>query len=1002
MNESHDDSDAMTAPPPAPPPEQATLAHAGAAPSAAAAAGPVAVPGYEILRELGRGGMGVVYQARHLRLNRVVALKMVLAGGHAGAADLARFKTEAEAVARLQHPNIVQIFEVGDCGGLPFFSLEFCGGGNLDNKLNGTPLPPKESAALMEALARAVQAAHERGVVHRDLKPGNVLLADDGTPKITDFGLAKQLGSDAGQTRTGAVMGTPSYMAPEQAGGKSKEVGPATDVYALGAILYECLTGRPPFKAATPLDTMMQVVSDDPVPPRQLQSKTPRDLETICLKCLLKDAARRYATAGALADDLRRFLAGEPIAARPMGRLGRAVKWARRRPAAAALLAVSIGAALLVAALAAGFIVQLKDANDRTRLALEDLRTKTADEAKARDGENAALRRLLLQKQTDVYVKAMAEAQREWRSGNLPRSLTLLASCPADLRGWEWRHLVDCCRRNPTTLHDWCLGCDRTGFGDAALTVAPDGKTLAAGCADEIHLWDLGAGRVVQACKGHHARINRVAMSPDGARLASAAEDQYVMIWDAKTGQKQHEFRRDDYPTGVAFTPDGSQVLSSFGSQLFKISSQTGDPHFLDMGRMLAKRLEPSADGRQVIVYGDEEGRLACQLRDAANGKKTKLLQVDALWVGAPARLAIDAGGTWVVAAGSAGGVNIGSVCVWDASTGREAFHRSFGFDSTVSDAAFSPDGGRLAVCLAASVRLLDVPTGRDGLLLRGRSDRVHCVAFCPDGRLAVGGHEPRNLPNGLGHGGVLELWDPAFPEQTLRMSPEQVAAGKGVAVRDNGSRYILDIDGGKIEFAARYGPVKVSTVNSVDGQTIRDADGKPILRLPGFRLYVAVSPDCRLIAAVENDVPELWDAYALGPKARLAGHTGRVRCLAFSPDGRRLATASEGVDLDASRRRPGEAKVWDGDGRELFTLIGHDGEVLAVAYSPDGARIVTGGADGTVRLWDAATGQEMLSLDGLGGPVTAVAFSADGRRLLAAGRDGGITVWDGPPDAGD
>jgi serine/threonine protein kinase len=234
------------------------------------------VPGYEILCELGRAAMGVVYQARQAKPNRLVALKLILAGGHASEADLARFATEAEAIARLQHPNIVQVHEVGAHDGQPFFSLEFCAGGSLDRKLAGTPLPPSEAAWLVETLARAVHAAHRAHVIHRDLKPANVLLTEDGTPKITNFGLARKL-DDVGQTQSGAIVGTPPYMAPEQAAGKSKEIGPAAVVYALGAILYECLTGRPPFKAATPLDTLLQVLSHEPVPPSRLQSKTPRE-----------------------------------------------------------------------------------------------------------------------------------------------------------------------------------------------------------------------------------------------------------------------------------------------------------------------------------------------------------------------------------------------------------------------------------------------------------------------------------------------------------------------------------------------------------------------------------------------------------------------------------------------------------------------------------------------------------------------------------------------------
>ncbi len=283
----------------------------------------VQVPGYEIVRELGRGGMGVVYLARQTRLGRLVALKMILDGGHARQDDLQRFRTEAEAIARLQHPHIVQVFEVGDQEGLPFFSLEFCPGGNLDRKLAGSPLPPQEAAQLLAMLARAVQAAHQANVIHRDLKPANVLLAADGTPKVTDFGLARKL-DEVGQTQTGSVMGTPSYMAPEQAAGQ-KHLTPAVDVYGLGAVLYECLTGRPPFRAATPLDTVMQVLEGQPAPPRLLNPQVPRDLETICLKCLEKEPRRRYASAGEVADDLDRFLAGEPITARSLNLVDRLV-----------------------------------------------------------------------------------------------------------------------------------------------------------------------------------------------------------------------------------------------------------------------------------------------------------------------------------------------------------------------------------------------------------------------------------------------------------------------------------------------------------------------------------------------------------------------------------------------------------------------------------------------------------------------------------------------------
>ena len=360
-------------------------------PASLPAAVATAAPGYEILGELGRGGMGVVYKARQVKLNRIIALKMILSGAHAGAHELARFRVEAEAIARLSHPNIVQVYEIGEHEGKPFFSLEFCGGGGLDRKLHGTPLPPREAAALVEALARAIQAAHAQQVIHRDLKPANVLLTEDGTPKITDFGLAKIL-DEAGQTQSGAVMGTPSYMAPEQATGRTAEAGPAADVYSLGAILYECLTGRPPFRAATATETVLQVIADEPVAPSRLAPACPRDLETICLKCLQKEPHRRYASAEALGDDLRRFLTGEPIAARPVGRLERAVKWARRRPAAAALLGVSGASILLLFVVVSAFLITLSQRNT----ALAEQTIKAEDEsAQAHTARDRAERTLL-------------------------------------------------------------------------------------------------------------------------------------------------------------------------------------------------------------------------------------------------------------------------------------------------------------------------------------------------------------------------------------------------------------------------------------------------------------------------------------------------------------------------------------------------------------------------------------------------------------------------------
>jgi tetratricopeptide (TPR) repeat protein len=288
------------------------------------------MPRYEILGELGRGGMGAVYKARDMQLNRLVALKVILAGEHADAQDRDRFRAEAEAAASLQHPHIVQIYEIGEHQGRPFLSLEFCPGGSLKEQLGGRPLAPDTAAHIAEALARGAHAAHLKQIVHRDLKPANILLAEDGSPRIADFGLAKRLDADSERTATGAILGTPAYMAPEQAAGRIREIGPAADIYALGAILYELLTGRPPFRGDSHAAVLDQVREHEPSSPRLLNPAVPRDLATVCLKCLEKDPARRYPSAEALADDLARCRAGEPILARPPGRLERSWRWARR------------------------------------------------------------------------------------------------------------------------------------------------------------------------------------------------------------------------------------------------------------------------------------------------------------------------------------------------------------------------------------------------------------------------------------------------------------------------------------------------------------------------------------------------------------------------------------------------------------------------------------------------------------------------------------------------
>jgi len=415
---------------------------------------PPEIAGYELREELGHGGMGVVYKAWQTSLKRPVAIKMIISGQHASAEERERFRIEAEAAARLQHPNIVQIYEIGEQNGLPYFVMELIAGQSLSHSRAGTPQPPREAAELVESLALAIQHAHERGIIHRDLKPGNVLLQPSGSglpsatpdaqsairhlqaaiPKITDFGLAKRVEAEGDPTCTGAVLGTPSYMAPEQARGQRELIGPATDIYALGSILYELLTGRPPFKGATPLDTMEQVRTQEPIPPSRFQSKLPRDLETICLKCLQKESSRRYATAAALANDLRRFLKGESIVARPVGAGERAWKWARRRPAAALLIGVSVLA--VMASIFAGVQHNLRVEAERARAqknlhrslqAIDQMLTRVADSSLRNVPQATPVRKSLILEAERLILELLQDDPHDpevrLRAGNIYRKM---------------------------------------------------------------------------------------------------------------------------------------------------------------------------------------------------------------------------------------------------------------------------------------------------------------------------------------------------------------------------------------------------------------------------------------------------------------------------------------------------------------------------------------------------------------------------------------------------
>jgi WD40 repeat protein len=1009
-------------------------------PAAGPPAWPHAVPGYEILGELGRGGFGVVYQARQVQLNRVVALKMILSGGHAGPEELARFRTEAEAIARLQHPNIVQIYEVGEHEGRPYFSLEFCPSGSLDRELKGTPLQPREAAALAERLARAVAAAHAKGIVHRDLKPANVLLAENGVPKISDFGLAKRLDA-AGQTATGVVMGTPSYMAPEQAEGK-KTVGPPADVYALGALLYEFLTGRPPFRAATNFDTLLQVVGAEPVPVRQLQPKVPWDLETICHKCLEKEPPKRYGSAADLAEDLRRFRAGEPIQARPVSAGERAWRWGKRNPALAALAAVLTAAVVI----STWFAVSA-----RREVARADTKAKEA----ARTARESSQR---------AYNADMLLTQVAWEQHQVSRFLELLTEQEPrpgqeDLRGFEWYYWRRQFQRGHVTLQ-----------GDTRLVrcvaFSPDGQRLASGSGDgTVKVWDVQSRQAILTLKGHTGAVRSVAFSPDGRRLASAGGESgkpgEMKLWDAQTGEETLTLQGHTGPVyGVAFSPDGRLASAGgvsrdptdpgevklwdaqTGQAVLTLKGHTGavlSVSFSPDGRRLASaaedqvriwdaqtgREERTLKGHTHIVIGvafsPDGRRLASASRDqtvvvwdAHTGQAERTLKGD---IGELAGVAFSPDGRRLASASAWDG----TVKVWDALTGQEILTLRAHTGSVLS-VAFSPDGHLASASSDQTVKVWDVQSGQETLTLKGHSEWVSSVAFSPDGRRLAGACVHATKP------GEVKVWDALTGQEilTLRAHTSSVLSvafspdGHHLAGACNdGTVKVWDVHNGQEEFTlkGRAGYSVNSVAFSPDGKRLASASNyMKVGQLPGEVTVwnaqngqleltlkvrrrtdrvecVAFSPDGKRLATASGDeIVSIWDVQTGQDTLTLERDTGAGKSVAFSPDGRHLASAVRGKTVI----------VWDAQtGQEALTLKEHPG-VRCVSFSPDGRRLASGGGDasdsrkpGEVKLWDTLTGQAVLTLKGHTGAVLSVSFSPDGRRLASASRDGTVKVWD-------
>ena len=514
--------------------------------------------GYEVLGELGRGGMAIVYKARQLRLDRPVALKMVLPGAHATQDERDRFCREAEAIAKLDHPNIVQIYEIGEHEEQPFLALELVTGQSLAQFIHGSPQSARWSAELVETLARAIHATHLVNIIHRDLKPANVLLTDSGVPKITDFGLAKRLdGQAAFPTLAEQFLGTPSYMAPEQAVRKGPPSGPgaenatttAVDIYGLGAILYELLTGRPPFWAETPLETVLQVLHEEPVPPTRLQAKVPRDLETICLKCLEKNPQRRYPTALELAQDLDRFLNYEPVKARPVSTLERGWRWCRRKTSLAIAVAVATVAGATAIGLSISLAVQEHQAASEIGAAL--LEVESGRRRADRQAAHAAYEYGQSLCEKGEVAQGLLWLARGMKSARLARDDNLERAFRLNLSAWQPR------------IHPLRVRGDFPSAINAA-AYSPDGRTVAvAGDDSMVRFLDTPAGEPSGVPLSHPAKVNALAFDPGGKTLLTGCEDGIARLWDLESGTVVGpQFRHQGALLGVAFSPDGQTVLT--------------------------------------------------------------------------------------------------------------------------------------------------------------------------------------------------------------------------------------------------------------------------------------------------------------------------------------------------------------------------------------------------------------------------------------------------------
>ncbi len=1009
------------------------------------------VPGYAILEEIGRGGMGVVYRAMDQRLKRPVALKMILVGDHSAKEMRSRFRAEAEAVAQLQHPNIVQIYETGEHNGLPYFALEYVSGGSLTDLLKGKPLPAASAAKLLHGLAQAVQCAHEHGIVHRDLKPANVLLfnrdaqrsaepdalgyaswLNEVVPKVTDFGLAKRLG-DSGQqhTRTGSILGTPSYMSPEQAEGRNRDVGPATDIWALGAIFYEMLTGRPPFVGSTPVDTIMQITHDDPLPPLRLQPRLPRDLDTIALKCLQRDPAKRYRSAGDLAEDLDRYLKGKPIHARPIGPLERAGKWVRRQPALAALLAVSVLAVLTGLGVVSwynarlqGLLSEVQKQHDQTRhqvIRLSTARgTGLANEGRYLEALPWLAEALRLEDNAEAQVLQRIRLGTTLRRCPVPQRIwfhegrTLLAALSPDGR---W--MLSACSDRQCQVwdqhdpdgggagrpaHDNPLPARPTGTITApapiqSATFSPDSKYVVLACEQgKAQVWKFPETPREPILLKHDGTVYHAVFSPDSKRIATASVDGTARVWDLE-GRELASLPHPDEVYDVQFSPDGQRLLTACQDGKARIWEWVGkQPPLVLPGGSPVWVASWSPDGRRVAT-GTRKGK--AQIWNSATGQpvgKQMSHNGTILWLvfsrdgrlvatasednsarvwggtsGVPMTSRLMHGSTVYQAVLSPDNSKLvtasddNTAQVWDVATG-EKLGSPLLHNGTVSTACFSPDGQVLTASADGTVRLWTLSPCCHGTFQMKHQGPVRQVSCTRDGSRLLTASED----------GTTRIWDSSDGRQLQQLDQAQGNGKQELALEVIEAHFSSDETW--IATASSNGLVRFWTA----------ADGRPLkaqVRHGGAINGMSLSPDSRLVVTAGKDhVARLWHSANGEPTGVVLAHQGEVNGAWFDPQGKRVLTASA----------DGTARIWDvGSGEPLTPPLKHEEAVRHAAWNYNGTRVVTASNDRTGRVWDAATGKAVTPPLLHNGAVTFVAFNSNGQLVATGSEDNTARVWD-------